>query len=108
MNALPIPPRKVTELVPLPAQPAQVKTPDVLKVTGSAFASEVPNATIAMSRAPMIDAFKMFAILVPSLSPKMALRTTSHRATGSLGYGTRFKVQCFPHLRAIQVWKHSF
>jgi hypothetical protein len=44
MNALPIPPRNVTELVPLPAQPAQVKTPEVEKVTGSAFAAETPNA----------------------------------------------------------------
>jgi hypothetical protein len=29
MNALPMPPRKVTEFVPLPEQPAQVNVPDV-------------------------------------------------------------------------------
>jgi hypothetical protein len=34
----------VTELVPLPAQPAQVKVPDVEKVTGSAFAVDAPTA----------------------------------------------------------------
>lgn len=36
--ALPIPPGKVTELVPLPAQPTHVKVPAVLNVTGSALA----------------------------------------------------------------------
>jgi hypothetical protein len=43
-SALPMPPRKVTELLPLPEQPAQVKIPDVVKVTGSAFAVEAPIA----------------------------------------------------------------
>jgi len=42
ITALPAPPRKVTEFVPLPAQPAHVKTPDVEKVTGLAFVSELP------------------------------------------------------------------
>ena len=43
---LPIPtPGKVTALLPLPVQGgAQVKTPDVLNVTGSAFAVEAPIA----------------------------------------------------------------
>ena len=36
ISAFPMPPRKVTELVPLPEQPAHVKVPEVLKVTGSA------------------------------------------------------------------------
>ena len=65
MTALPIPPKKVTELVPLPAQPAHVKVPDVLKVTGSAFASEAPNASIATSRELIKDALKMVAMLLP-------------------------------------------
>lgn len=43
-TALPKPPVKVTELVPLPVQPPQVKTPEVLNVTGSAFAVEAPIA----------------------------------------------------------------
>src|SRR5688500_20293726 len=42
INALPMPPRKVTELVPLSVQPAQVKTPDVENVTGFVFAVEAP------------------------------------------------------------------
>jgi hypothetical protein len=62
MTALPMPPRKVTELVPLPEQPPQVKTPEVLNVTGSAFASEVPKPITTTSRAPIIDALKIVAI----------------------------------------------
>lgn len=62
MTALPMPPRKVTELVPLPEQPPQVKTPEVVNVTGSAFASEVPKPITATSRAPIIDALKIVAI----------------------------------------------
>jgi len=38
IKALPIPPRNVTELVPDPAHPPHVNTPDVEKVTGSALA----------------------------------------------------------------------
>ena len=86
MSALPMPPRKVTELVPLPAHPAQVKVPDVEKVTGSAFASVLPNATMTMtSRAPIMVVFRILAILGPLIFPKLAVRTTSHRAMGSLG-----------------------
>ena len=67
MSALPMPPRKVTELVPLPEQPPQVKVPEVEKVTGSALACELPNATMATSRAPIVDAFKILAMSeVPS------------------------------------------
>ncbi len=89
MSALPIPPRKVTELLPLPAHPAQVKIPDVEKVTGSAFASVLPNATMTMtSRAPIIVVFRILAILGPLISPKLAVRTTSHRARNRSGYGT--------------------
>ena len=57
ISALPLPPRNVTELVPLPAQPAQVKTPDVEKVTGSAFAFDVARVTTARSSAPIKAAF---------------------------------------------------
>lgn len=46
--ALPIPPKKVTELVPLPEQPAHVNVPDVEKVTGSALA--VSAAAVAIVR----------------------------------------------------------
>jgi hypothetical protein len=47
MSALPIPPVNVTEFEPLPPQPTQVKIPDVLNVTGSAFASDVETAATA-------------------------------------------------------------
>ena len=57
MTALPIPPANVTELVPLPAQPPQVKTPDVEKVTGSAFAFDVARVTTANRSAPITAAF---------------------------------------------------
>ena len=43
-TALPKPPLNVTALVPLPVQPPQVKIPEVLNVTGSAFAVEAPIA----------------------------------------------------------------
>ena len=52
---------KVIALVPPPEQVwftpriVQAKVPEVEKVTGSAFASEAPRATIARSTAPMID-----------------------------------------------------
>ena len=65
MTALPIPPKKVTEFVPLPLQPAHVKVPDVVKVTGSAFASEAPNASIATSRELIKVALKIVAMLLP-------------------------------------------
>ena len=76
MSALPIPPRKVTEFVPLPVQPPQVKTPEVEKVTGSACACEVPNATTARSRAPIMVVFKILAISGPLFVPKLTVRTT--------------------------------
>jgi hypothetical protein len=41
------PPKKVTEFVPLPAQPAHVKVPEVLNVTGSALATALPSVTTA-------------------------------------------------------------
>lgn len=62
MTALPIPPRKVTEFVPLPAQPPHVKVPEVEKVTGSAFASEAPNASIATSKELIKVALKIVAM----------------------------------------------
>jgi len=43
ISAFPMPPRNVTEFVPLPAHPAHVNVPLVLNVTGSACA--VPAAT---------------------------------------------------------------
>jgi hypothetical protein len=58
IRAFPIPPKKVTELVPLPEQPAQVKVPDVVKVTGSALASDVPSANIATTNALIRVALK--------------------------------------------------
>ena len=61
MSALPMF-RKVTELVPLPPQPAHVKVPDVEKVTGSALAADVLSVTIARSNALIRVALKMRAI----------------------------------------------
>ena len=65
MTALPMPPRKVTEFVPLPEQPTHVNVPDVEKVTGSAFASEAPSASIATSKELIKVALKMVAMLLP-------------------------------------------
>ena len=62
MRALPRPPVKVTEFVPLPVQPAHVNVPDVEKVTGSAFASDAPNASIATSITPIRVALKIVAM----------------------------------------------
>ena len=64
MSALPPPPRNVTELVPLPAQPAHVKIPDVEKVTGSAFAFDVARATVARRSTLIRATMKMTAIIV--------------------------------------------
>jgi|SRR6185369_15870267 len=44
ISALPMPPKNVTELEPLPEQPPQVNTPEVENVTGSAFAATAVNA----------------------------------------------------------------
>ena len=63
MSALPMPPKKVTELVPLPEQPAHVKVPDVLNVTASAFAVDVPSANTPRSSAPIAVALKMCSIV---------------------------------------------
>jgi hypothetical protein len=84
ISALPMPPRKVTELVPLPEHPAQVKVPEVEKVTGSALASEVPNATMAASMTPIMDALKSLAILGP-LFPKVDHPHYGHKRPKSLG-----------------------
>ncbi len=65
MRALPIPPRKVTELEPLPAHPAHVKIPDVEKVTGSAFTSAVAKVSIARSNALIRVPLKTPAMSVP-------------------------------------------
>ena len=65
INAFPMPPRKVTELVPLPAQPPQVNTPDVEKVTGSAFALDVASATVVQNRAAISVAFRILTIFSP-------------------------------------------
>lgn len=64
IRALPIPPRKVTEFVPLPAQPAHVKVPDVEKVVGSAFASDVASVVIATRKAVIKVALKRCAMYV--------------------------------------------
>lgn len=56
---------KVTELLPLPPQPAHVKVPDVEKVTGSALASELLSVIIAISNALSKVALKMPAMLAP-------------------------------------------
>lgn len=67
ISAFPAPP-KVTEFVPLPAQPAQVKVPEVEKVTGSAFACDVPNTSIPIANAPIANAFnKLFIVELPVL-----------------------------------------
>ena len=60
-----MPPKKVTELVPLPEQPPQVKTPEVEKVTGSALASDVASVTIARSNALISVALKRPAMFTP-------------------------------------------
>ena len=75
MSALPMPPRKVTELVPLPVQPAHEKVPDVEKVTGSAFASDVPSANIARSNAPMRLVLSILAMFAPLFLPRLHVRT---------------------------------
>ena len=70
MSALPIPPKKVTELEPLPAQPAHVNVPDVEKVTGSALVSVAPSARIATtSKAPIRVVLKEPAMFAPHKSP---------------------------------------
>ena len=79
ISALPPPPRNVTELVPLPAQPAQVKTPDVEKVTGSAFAFDVARVTTARSSAPITAAFVKPTMFILLWKPPWGLRIDPHR-----------------------------
>jgi len=91
IKALPLPPRKVTELVPLPEHPAQVKVPEVEKVTGSAFACDVPTTSIIIANAPIASAFNRLFILnspVLCLFPCSTLtlaRTTTREPPKSLG-----------------------
>ena len=80
MRALPAPPRKVTELVPLPLQPTHVKVPDVENVTASALASDVPSVTIAKSNALIRVALKRLAMFAPfDLSLRLHIRTCLQR-----------------------------
>ena len=66
--ALPIPPKNVTEFVPLPEQPPHVKTPEVLKVTGSALAVSAAAVAIVMNNRPVRVAFKKRVMGVSLLS----------------------------------------
>src|SRR4030095_10001277 len=91
MNALPMPPKKVTELLPLPAQPAHVKIPDVEKVTGSAFALDVPSATTASSSALIRVALKKPAIFFPF---SLASMGTSAPALNEGNYGFATHLNC--------------
>jgi len=68
-----MPPANVTELEPLPAQPTQVKVPEVVKVTGSAFASDLPKAAMTTtSRALIKVAFMILAIFRSPILPNIA------------------------------------
>jgi len=58
ITALPIPPRKVTALVPLPEHPAQVNVPDVENVTGSALAADAANIMTLAIAANMKNFFR--------------------------------------------------
>src|ERR1051325_9291616 len=104
MTALPMPPRKVTELVPLPAQPAHVKVPDVENVTGSALASDVPSETIARSNALIRVALKTVAMSAPFASPHdLPPHLPSNEGKLSRGHrGTQFKVDAFNGCGATQ------
>ena len=90
-----MPPRKVTELVPLPEQPTHVKVPDVEKVTGSALASDVPSATIARSNALIRVALKILAMFAPLC---IRLDCTSAPA---LNEGTLDRMALAPGLRLM-------
>jgi len=84
IRALPMPPRKVTEFVPLPEQPAQVKVPDVVNVTGSAFAVEAPNAIRPASRAVISDVFSNRAMCVSPFVYRIRPCRTSRFKPGGL------------------------
>jgi hypothetical protein len=64
IKALPIPPRKVTLLVPLPEQPAQVNVPDVLNVTGSACAVLAATDRKAAATASIKEVFRILMVNV--------------------------------------------
>ena len=80
-----MPPRKVTELLPLPAHPAQVKIPDVENVTGSALASEVLSVSIARSNAPIRVALKTPAMSAPLFRVDCASAPALNEGTPSRG-----------------------
>src|SRR5262245_27166043 len=77
MNALPMPPRKVTELEPLPEHPPQVNVPKVLNVTGSALASDIPSDETTRSNALMKVALKRPFMVLPSVTVPCASRSTA-------------------------------
>ena len=81
INALPMPPRKVTEFEPLPEQPPHVKVPDVVNVTGSAFAVEAPIAMKPASTAVTTIVFMNRVMFDIPLS-NAAIRLTALRSNG--------------------------
>ena len=88
IRALPIPPKKVTELVPLPEQPAHVNVPDVVNVTGSAFAVLAATERKTAATASIKEVFKKILIAVSSelslpAKPK-ALLNTPNRLRGGV------------------------
>src|ERR1044072_7841642 len=107
MRALPMPPRKVTEFVPLPAQPAQVKVPEVEKVTGSALASDVASVTIARSNALIRVALKTLAMFCsPFCLPRFCVRTCPQRGlTPSWLVTPGFRVDALHSHGQTWLWK---
>src|SRR5215217_1734678 len=113
MTALPMPPRKVTELVPLPEHPAQVKVPEVENVTGSALASAIPSDTTTRSNALMMVALKTPVMFVlPTVSPRRTSAPTLREGTLIGRHDTRLRADvshsrgatataptCLEHLR---------
>jgi len=90
IKALPLPPKNVTELVPLPEHPAHVKTPDVEKVTGAAFVSVVANVAIATSNALIIVALKKRVMFLTSSScRRMRVRPLRGGTHNFVAYCTR-------------------
>ena len=92
MRALPMPPRKVTEFEPLPAQPTHVKVPDVEKVTGSALASDVPSAKIARSNALVRVTLNILATVCSLVASICVSAPALNEGTLSHGLSTRSKV----------------
>ena len=66
MSALPAPPKKVTEFVPLPEHPTHVKVPEVEKVTGSALATDVVSVNVK-SKNPLIRVALKKCVMLVSL-----------------------------------------